>query len=423
MTSKVKQMVAGSLTTCAPPGTSTWTGWFLLSLLLLTWANTVQAQFTSTTKDGVVTITGYSGPGGDVRIPDTINGRPVTAIGESAFVFQLDMTQVTIPGSVTRIGDYAFLWCRNLLDVSFSSNLTHIGSFAFQGCNSLASFTVDPSNPTFASVDGVLFDKARTKLIQCPQQKSGSYSVPSSVTHIESRAFHLCANLESIRLPGSVTHMGIEVFIACSSLVAFEVEAENPVYSSLDGVLFDKGRTRLINWPLGVTGDYRIPNGVTRVEVDAFYGSRVSSVTVPSTVRAIGTGAFYNCFELKELYFLGDAPRVETNAYGPLTLATLYYLPGTAGWPKSIDGRPAEFWELPEPLILSEAPDFGPANEGFGFRISWAAEAEVVVEATADLSAPLWVPMSTNTLVNGLSQFIDRHWTNSSTRFYRVVSP
>lgn len=217
--------------------------------------------------------------------------------------------------------------------------------------------------------------------------------------------------------------MGIEVFIACSSLMDIEVEAENPAYSSLDGVLFNKSRTRLLNWPLGRSGDYDIPYGVAQVDENAFYGSTVANITFPRTVRAIGTGAFEYCAALEALYFLGNIPRVGANAFGLQTHATLYYLPGAAGWPKSVDGRPTQFWKLPEPVILSHTSDFGPSSEGFGFRISWAEDADVIVEAATDLRAPVWLPVSTNTLVNGVSKFIDPHWTDFSTRSYRVVSP
>jgi hypothetical protein len=81
----------------------------LLPLMLLLFLPAMlQAQFSSTTSGGGITITGYGGPGGEVTIPDTINGLPVTKIGNSAFFHQYNLTGITIPNSVTTIGNSAF---------------------------------------------------------------------------------------------------------------------------------------------------------------------------------------------------------------------------------------------------------------------------------------------------------------------------
>src|SRR5258706_6658254 len=85
---------------------------------LLVWPAKVQAQFNYTTNSGAITITGYTGPGGDVTIPDTITGLPVTKIGFAAFSSRSTLTNVFIPGSVTNIGNYAFGSCANLSAIS-----------------------------------------------------------------------------------------------------------------------------------------------------------------------------------------------------------------------------------------------------------------------------------------------------------------
>jgi hypothetical protein len=79
-------------------------GIFLLLWLALPAA--LQAQFTYTINNGTITITGYTGPGGAVTIPSTIDGLPVTTIGDSAFAF-CPLSSVTIPNSVISIGDGA----------------------------------------------------------------------------------------------------------------------------------------------------------------------------------------------------------------------------------------------------------------------------------------------------------------------------
>ena len=89
--------------------------------LLLTVPAAVQAQFNYTTNNGTITITGYTGPAGAVTVPSTINGLPVTSIGQQAFFFA-GVTSVSIPGSVTYIGGYAFRSCASLRGVYFEGN-------------------------------------------------------------------------------------------------------------------------------------------------------------------------------------------------------------------------------------------------------------------------------------------------------------
>ncbi|HRI12582.1 MAG TPA: hypothetical protein PLX89_06200 [Verrucomicrobiota bacterium] len=72
------------------------------------------------------------------------------------------------------------------------------------------------------------------------------------------------------------------------------------------------------------------------------------------------------------------------------------------------------------PSTINGGPGFGVGADGFGFLISWAPDASVVVEAGPDLAAPVWSPVSTNTLTSGTSQFTDPQWTNYPNRFYRV---
>jgi len=103
--------------------------------------------------------------------------------------------------------------------------------------------------------------------------------------------------------------------------------------------------------------------------------------------------------------------------------ATVYYLPGTAGWGATFGGRPTALWFLPNPLILNFGPGFGVQTNRFGFIISWATNSSVVVEASTDLGNPVWSPVATNTLTGGASYFSDPQWTNYPARFYRLRSP
>ncbi len=253
----------------------------------------------------------YNGAGGDVTIPDG-----VTYIGDIAFCDRTDLTGVTIPSSVTRIGNHAFYGCSNLTDFTIPDSVTSIGSFAFSGCTGLTSLTipgsaaiVEPSafygctgltaisvaadNPTYCSVDGVLFNKDQTELLVYPGGKVGAYTIPDSVTTIDNDAFS-----------------------GCVGLTAISVVAGNPVYRAADGVLFNKGQTELLAYPGGKTGAYTIPDGVTGIGHYAFSGcTGLTDVTIPGSVTDIGVEAFSGCTHLTGVTIPGSVTGIGSYAF------------------------------------------------------------------------------------------------------------
>src|SRR6185503_15091478 len=288
----------------------------LLVSLFLTLPAAVQAQFNYTTINGTITITGYTGPGGVVVIPATINGLPVTRIGDDAFNGKTSLTSVTIPNSVTSIGYYAFSFCTNLTSVTIPNSVTNIrgsafyscfsltsvtmpnsvtniGGAAFSSCTSLSTISVDVPNSLYSSVGGVLFNKSQTLLIQFPGGKAGNYTIPNAVTSIGDGAFIYCTSLTNIAIPNSVTSIASYAFSSCTSLSAITVDALNSFYSSVDGVLFNKTQTLLIQCPGGKAGSYTIPSSVTSVGGDSFSGS-----TGLTSVTSIGDLAFSSCTSL-----------------------------------------------------------------------------------------------------------------------------
>src|SRR5256885_11404979 len=116
--------------------------WLVYMLLLSSLPGVALAQFTWVTNaDSTLTITGYTGSGGDVTIPGTINGLPVVSVGDVAFYGYNSLSSVTIPNSVTSIGDSAFANCSDLSEVTMSTNVTSIADWAFNSCYSLTSIT------------------------------------------------------------------------------------------------------------------------------------------------------------------------------------------------------------------------------------------------------------------------------------------
>ena len=120
----------------------------LVLWLLLALPAVVQAQFTYTTSNSQITITGYTGTGVALIIPDTINGLPVTTIGAKAFYQRTSLTSVTIGNSVTTIGVGAFQRCTKLTSVTIPNSVTSIGNIAFYFCSGLKSVTIGNSVTT-----------------------------------------------------------------------------------------------------------------------------------------------------------------------------------------------------------------------------------------------------------------------------------
>ena len=122
------------------------------------------------------------------------------------------------------------------------------------------------------------------------------------------------------------------------------------------------------------------------------------------------------------MYFQSDAPTANQTIFLG-DYATVFYLPGPAGWAASFGGLPTSLWTLPYPLILSTSATLGSQSGGFDLLVSWATNIPVVVEACTNLINPSWQPLQTNTLTNGTFYFSDPEWTNYPGRFYRVSSP
>jgi len=162
-------------------------------------------------------------------------------------------------------------------------SVTSIGYEAFSSCPGLTAINVDSNNPNYSSDQGVLFNKNKTQLIRYPQGKIGAYTIPDSVTSIRFEAFH-----------------------GCTGLTAINVDSNNPNYSSDQGVLFNKNKTTLFQYPPGKRGAYTIPDSVTSIGYEAFYDcSGLTSVTIPNSVTSIGSSAFWNCHKLTSVTFQG----------------------------------------------------------------------------------------------------------------------
>jgi hypothetical protein len=382
------------------------------------------------TEANTITITRYTGDGGDVVIPDTIEDKPVTLIGEYAFENYSTLTAITIPDSVTVIGDYAFSSCFSLANVSMGSGVKVIGENAFDYCTALVELELGPSV-------SIISDWA---FFFCSNMES--ITLPESVTYIGNRAFHGCQDLLSIEIPKKVVFIGTSAFNACQSLQAIHVDPANPVYLSEDGFLFNKSMTTLLRCPGGFSQGIIIPDSVTRIEDYAFYyclflpavsipdsvtsiGKHAFSfcyslldVLIPGSVTTMGDYAFYFCINLQAVFFMGDAPSVGIDPFLDSDQVTVYYIPGTSGWGETFAGRPTAIWN---PLLSVLISDTRISNNSFTFTVTGSDGQDVSIEACEDLSNPVWTSIGSITLTGGSADFSDADWDNHSRRYYRAI--
>jgi len=268
-----------------------------------------------------IKIVRYMGKKQAIRIPARLYKFPVTGIENEAFKDK-DLISVTIPNGVTFIGDNAFQ-NNQLTSITIPNSVTSVGKEAFLK-NQLTSVTI--GNKVTAIGDAAFGENQLTG-ITIPnsvisigdrafrKNKLTSVTIGKGVTTIGDTAFGE-NQLTSVTLPVNVTGIGYAPFIENTALTAINVSSENKSYSSVNGVLYDKDVTTLIQWPAGITDSVIIPDSVTRIkqaafwknpltgvtigngvvfiEQSAFSGNQLTSVTIPDSVTFIGDYAFSN---------------------------------------------------------------------------------------------------------------------------------
>ena len=304
-----------------------WMAWFilptLLGLIAVGWLQAPRPPTPSTTpaqprpdnrppnpvsdfryevvEDGVK-IMGFVGSSTFVKIPDTIENKPITIIGREAFKQSKDFTEIVLPNTikiieesafrdchwlrnlaipegVTRIDDGAFTAC-GLTELFLPASVSHFGN-AIYACPTLVTVGVDPANRVYTSIDGLLYDKQVTAILRCPEGRSEPVVLPSTITTVGRMAFHHCLNLSSISLPERVTAIGQMAFYRCTKLERVA-----------------------------------IPRGVKKLEAQTFVDCpRLESISLPEGLEEIDDGVFWGCTSLKTITIPASVTKIHEKAF------------------------------------------------------------------------------------------------------------
>ncbi|WP_010277949.1 leucine-rich repeat protein [Paenibacillus senegalensis] len=237
--------------------------------------------------DGLsIVITGYDGPGGDIDIPETIEGLPVTHIGRNAFR-EKTITSIHFPETLTTIEEYAFSYnYGDIQNLVIPDTIQHIGEGAFFAArivNLILNDSTELANGSFDSnllthltiPDGVTTVPARAFTSNCIQ----TISLPESLTTIEDSAFRDNC-LTSVTLPSQLIHLGDHSF------------ADNLLTSIIlpDSLTYFGKRAFFINQITQIT----FPSKIEEIPEGAFEVNQLAQLTLPETVRTIGHSAFSN---------------------------------------------------------------------------------------------------------------------------------
>lgn len=262
-------------------------------------------KYETTENETEILITGIELNGAtSVVIPSQIDGKTVVGIQDMAFgdSSYSSLKELTLPATLETIGCSAFYGCTALTELTIPASVTSLDAYMFASpidssdAVAIKAVHVEKGNAYYCDVDGVLFKKDMKTLVYLPKDYDvTSYTVPAGVEVVESYAND---HIKTLSLPASLQSI---YAMYGKNLEAFEVDAGNTVYSSVDGVLI-KGN-EVVSVPAGNSRtEYTVPAMVTSIRGAAFDGcSKLTSITIPESVTSIGSYAFQGCSALQSI--------------------------------------------------------------------------------------------------------------------------
>lgn len=267
------------------------------------------------------------------KLVEVVFGERVYSVPEEVFSYCTNLTTVKISDSVIDIGDSAFFYCSNLSNIDIPDSVENIGNSAFGNsglrhiklgrnvkCIGIGAFSktflqeiVFPENVecikrgAFSECNSLEEIKIENKIKNIADnlfyncKKLSNVIIGESVISVGEKSFFGCDALREIIIPENVISIGSEAF-ECNSLNLFTVSKNNTAFSSEDGILYDKNKSKIICVPMSKNGEVNIPEGVSRIE-DHTFENRVylTKVVIPDSVVSIGNRAFANCYGLLEV--------------------------------------------------------------------------------------------------------------------------
>ena len=254
----------------------------------------------------------------DIVIPAENDGQIVVGINNDVFKENDGLESIFIPSSITNIGKNAFSGCNNLKTVTIPSDskLTTISESAFEHCNNLTDIVMPSSLKSIGraafkdcikleeiNLPSSLKDIGIDAFANCASLKS--LDIPNGVESIGDTAFKACNTLKTVTIPNSVTEIGTGVFAGCVSLTRIDAPG-NQNFKTIDGDLYTKDGKTLLQYSIGKTENkFVVPDGVTKIEEQAFYSCRnLISITLSKDLKTISNDAFSFCDNLFEVYNL-----------------------------------------------------------------------------------------------------------------------
>jgi hypothetical protein len=246
--------------------------------------------------------------------------KEVTTIGTEAFenCYSLTSANFDLPSQLSFIGNSAFENCVSIKTLNISSSIISIGNNAFSNCFNWTGFKTIPS--TLISIGENAFSNCSnwTDVLTIPSTVNtiGKYAfmdcglssiiIGEGINTLNQGIFKNCRSLTSISIPSTVTSIAKEAFTMSSGSIT--VDTRNSKYSSLDGILFDKTKSTLVQCTTSKTGSYSIPSSVTSIGYESFYGNVLTTIIIPSSVVTIEESAFQGCNSLESVYSFSTIP-------------------------------------------------------------------------------------------------------------------